>query len=830
LFLFPVISAGTIRICIFLFKITIMKRYFISVLLLVFFALTAGAQMVSVLDKSDLQPIRDVTITDASGIKAVVTDVAGKADISSFSPADVLRFTHVSFQTQTLSKEEIDRNGGKVFLTENIISLDEFIVTANREPERKSDLPYKIETISRKDIVFQNPQTIPLMLEQTGNVFVQMSQLGGGSPVLRGFEANKVLLVVDGIRMNNAIYRAGHLQNAVTVDPLALSSAEVLYGPGSTLYGSDALGGVMNFRTREPILSDGKFVVHGDALLRYASTNTEKTGAINLSLGWKKVGVLLNFSYSDFDDLREGKVRNPAYGDWGKCLYYAERINGKDSSVLNPHPEIQKHSGYSQYNFLGKVVFRPSDHARYWLNLQYSNSSDVPRYDRLTEMTGSTTLKYAEWYYGPQKRLLASLNAEYTLNAVIFDRATFIVGYQDIQEDRINRKFNSSKKSYNLETVNVFSVNADLQKNLGKKDELRYGVEFTYNNVKSKAHQDNIVTGAVNDYYPTRYPDDKANMMSVAAYASNNWKINKVLAFSQGLRFSYVTLNAAYSDTMMKIMGYPFDQNIGQKNSALNGYLGLVCTPGHDWKFSLIGSTGFRAPNIDDLTKLSESSSTDQVVIVPNPDLKPEKVTNLEFSAGKTILGHVRLEGTFFYTWMRDAFQVQPTTYNGKDSIMFDGALCQVQTTTNTGNAYIYGVQASLIAQVTRSFSILSNLTYTVGQVKDPSSPLDHIPPTFGLTSFRLELKKFRGEFYVQYNGWKRMSQYSPSGEDNEAYATAYGTPAWYTLNLKASYQIAKFISVEVGIENIMDEHYRRFASGISSPGRNVIAALRATL
>jgi hemoglobin/transferrin/lactoferrin receptor protein len=316
--------------------------------------------------------------------------------------------------------------------------------------------------------------------------------------------------------------------------------------------------------------------------------------------------------------------------------------------------------------------------------------------------------------------------------------------------------------------------------------------------------------------------------MYLSAFLSNNWKISHALEFSQGIRFNYVTLNASYSDTMVKIMAIPFDPNISQKNAALNGYLGLVATPGHDWKFSLLGSTGFRAPNIDDLTKLNVVEA--QTIVVPNPDLKPEYSYNAELTVAKTILGKVRLEGTGFYNWLKSAQVIRPFTYNGKDSISIDGVKYQTLAPVNTGNAFICGLQGSILAQVTRSFSILSNLTYTYGYDETAGLPLDHIPPVFGMTSFRLELKKFKGDFYVMYNGWKRISQYSNSGEDNEQYATPYGMPSWYTLNLKLSYQIVKYVNVELGMENILDENYRKFASGISSPGRNIIVALRANL
>src|SRR5687767_2075364 len=93
------------------------------------------------------------------------------------------------------------------------VRLNEIIISANKVPENKNNIAQQIMVLSGNKIKFLNQQTAATLLEQTGNIFVQKSQLGGGSPVIRGFEANKILLVVDGVKMNNAIFRSGHLQN-----------------------------------------------------------------------------------------------------------------------------------------------------------------------------------------------------------------------------------------------------------------------------------------------------------------------------------------------------------------------------------------------------------------------------------------------------------------------------------------------------------------------------------------------------------------------------------------------------------------------------------------
>ena len=134
-----------------------------------------------------------------------------------------------------------------------------------------------------------------------------------------------------------------------------------------------------------------------------------------------------------------------------------------------------------------------------------------------------------------------------------------------------------------------------------------------------------------------------------------------------------------------------------------------------------------------------------------------------------------------------------------------------------------------MLAQVTPSFSIQSTLTYTYGRIKENEmeTPLDHIPPLYGMTSFKLKIKKFEGDFYIRYTGWKTLSDYSASGEDNLPNATALGNPGWYTLNLKTSFHLNQYLSIQAGIENMTDRFYRNFASGVSAPGRNFMVALR---
>ncbi|MCK9618421.1 MAG: TonB-dependent receptor [Lentimicrobiaceae bacterium] len=804
-----------------------MRKIIFTLCIFTCFIYSVTAQQVTVYDKSDLQPIVNVSVYNQAKSAAEMTDAKGVAKLSAFKDNDTLFFKHIAYQEFKITKKALSQSKYKVYLADNIIRLDEVVLSANKFEEKKADIPHKIDIITAKQIAFNNPQTSADLLQQNGNIFVQQSQLGGGSPVLRGFEANKVLLVVDGVRMNNAIYRSGHLQSIITVDPNILQRVEVVFGPGSVIYGSDALGGVVHFYTPNPLLSfNGKPYVNSGFFTRYSSAANEMSGNVHFNIGLKKWAFLTNISYKNLDDLHMGSVRDPFYGDFGKCNYYVKRINGTDSLLKNSDPNLQKETGYSQYDIMQKILFQANRNTRYILNLQYSNSSNIQRYDRLQQFAGGLP-KYAEWYYGPQSRLLASLRAELSGDRKLYDNWNTTIAYQNISEDRISRKYRKNNKQYQLETVDVFSLNTDLMKKVTPVNELRYGLETVYNSVSSEAYQKNILTGEKTYDMATRYPDDYNYMFTLAAYATHNWEISKKFIFSQGVRINYIALRSVYTDTMMKIMQFPFDNTIKQDNTAVNGNLGFVYLPGSNWRFALSAASGFRAPNVDDVGKVNDSNAKDHLLVIPNPDLKPEYSYNLDFTLGKTAFNTLNLEFTGFYTLLKDAIVSSSATFNGQDSVSYDGQMCGIQTNTNKGEAYIYGLQANAKLQLNPQLSVTSNLTYTYGRVKEGDQPLDHVPPFYGATTYHFELKKFHSEFSIKYNGWKKLKDYNPSGEDNLASATEKGMPAWYTLNLRAGYQITKQFNLQMALENMLDMHYRVFASGVSAPGRNFVITLR---
>lgn len=806
-----------------------MKYFYMLLLCTIIYQVQA--QELSVYNKLNQTALEGVTISNQDGSKAIATDGKGKADISSFTETDSIRIRLIGFARVSTTKAMLAQSNYKVYLEEVSFDLDEVVFTANRSEEKKQDIPQQIEVISSRKIEENNPQTSADLLVQSGKVFMQMSQQGGGSPVIRGFESNRVLLVVDGVRMNNAIYRGGHLQNVITIDPNMLDRVEVMYGPGSVMYGSDALGGVMHFYTKRPQLSNGsKMLVKGAAFSRYSSANEEKSANLTLNLGWKKIASLTSVTFKDLGDLRAGANRNPAYPLFGLRSFYADRINGKDSMVRNNDSNVQKNSGYTQYDITQKILFRPGRYMDVLLNVQYSNSSDVPRYDRLTELSGGKP-RFSEWYYGPQTRLMGSLALELKKENSFYKSARITLAMQNIDESRIDRSFGKTGKRHQEEKVKVYTVNADFIKELKGRHELRYGLEVSHNDISSKAYFRDIVSDSVWNT-KTRYPDGDNTQNSFAAYLTHRWEINKKLIISEGLRFSSISLRSSFIDTT--VFPYPF-KNVDNSFSAFNGNLGLVYLPGRDWRFNILGSTGFRAPNLDDVTKFFDSRPG-SVLVVPNTGLKPEYVYSAELGISKVIDKKVQVELNGFYSSFDNIIITAPYQLNGQDSIVYSGKLTAVQANQNKRSAYITGFSANIDAQLSPSFSMEHSVTYTYGRLndktksgKDTLTPLDHIPPVYGQSSFILKKKKFRGEFFVRYAGWKLRKDYRLGTEDNEAYATPQGMPGWVTFNIRTEYAFNSFLRAQVAMENILDYHYRYFASGISAPGRNFVICLRAS-
>ncbi len=699
-------------------------------------------------------------------------------------------------------------------------TIDEVVVTANKFEMLRRQVVQHIDIITRRDLQWMNSMNSADVLSNTGNILVQKSQGGGGSPIIRGFESSRVLLMIDGVRLNNAIFRGGHLQNVLRIDNAILDKVEILYGPSSAMYGSDALGGVMHFITRKPVLNQK---ILGSALVRYGTANEEKTGHFDVGFGGKKLASLFSVSYSDFGDIVQGANRKNAYPTFGERPVYVQRINGADSIMTNPDKNRQVGTAYRQFDFIDKYLYQPNSRTTHTLNFQYSTTGNVTRYDRLTETDSKGKPKNAEWYYGPEKRQLASYRFERKMTTALMDKFSLTVAYQNNMESRNSRKLNSTKLKSQNERVKTYSFDVDGYKKL-QRHEINYGAEAYFNDVKSTALFTNVNT-LEETPADTRYPDGTNTMNTFAVYAQD--KISLVgdkLFLNAGIRYNYSVLNSTFASTTF--FAFPFN-SVKQKSGAFSGTAGLLYLPTERTKVTLLASTGFRTPNIDDMIKVFESVAGQ--LIVPNPNLKPEYTTNLELGLVQTIGGKARIEAGGYYTFIDNAIVTAPDQFNGQDSVMYDGVMSKVYSSQNKRKAFIAGAYGTAGIDLAYGFSISGTINYTYGRIHETTgdTPLDHIPPVFGKAALEYRSSKLRGELSFVFNGKKDISNYLLNAEDNEIYATPDGMPAWNTLNLRLAYQVHKYLNVQLACENIFDTNYRVFASGVSAPGRNFRITLR---
>lgn len=792
----------------------------ISFIISILFSITSlNAQQIIVIDASDRDPIEHVAVFNNSRERSSITDTLGMLDLSIFSPSDTLVFQHPSYLTQHLYMGKL-KEMSFVGLERKNVMIDEFVISASKYRESKLIIPYMVDVLEESMIRESTGMTAADILEGTGNIMVQKTQGGGGSPVLRGFEANKILLVVDGVRLNNAIYRSGHLQNSITIDPSILQRTEVIFGPSSIIYGSDALGGVIHYYTRDPELSGDKpTLVKAGAHAQYATANKGYSGHLDFSLGKKRWAFLSSISYKDFGDLRMGSRRDPTLGDWGKMMHYVDQVNGVDSTFANPDPLVQRNTGYSQMDLLQKIRFTPSIYVDWIINLQYSTSSPINRLDKLNDYSGSD-LKYAEYYYGPQNRLLASLKNVLKKDNLFFTNLTSLLAFQKIDEDRYSRKFRLDEKLAQQEDVSVFSLNTDFLKVWGPSHKLNYGLELNYNQLTSEAWYENIHNGEKTPAQ-TRYPEGGSYTWNASAYVSYKWIIAEKGVLNGGVRYSQAGLSSSFTAGIL-----PYEE-IDINNGALTGSLGFKYTPNEKWQVNTIISSGFRNPNVDDFGKVR---AKDDYITVPNASLSPEYSYNAEIGLSRLVEGYMKFELVGYYTYLKDAIVRTAYQINGEDSLMYDGDLYRVSANYNAQEGMIYGGALLLTANLNRNISIKGTLNYTKGLNISDDVPLGHIPPLFGRTTISYRSDRFFLDIYAIYQGWKRIEDFSPYGEDNEGEAMEYGYPSWWTLNIKTGFSLGQYFDILLALENIFDEFYKPHASGISAPGRNLILSARFTL
>ncbi len=798
-----------------------MKKQYLLLLVFVMSVFAAHTQNLKVLDWQRNSPLEFVTINSTTAGISSLTDQSGTADITVFKDADSIFLSRLGHQNVLTNWQELLTNNFIIYMRESNYSLDEVVISATRWAQPRKELTSRVTTIRPEQIEIDNPQTTADLLGMTGEVSIQKSQQGGGSPMIRGFATNRLLISVDGVRMNSAIFRSGNIQNIINIDPYTIEQAEVLYGPGSVMYGSDAIGGVMNFTTLSPKFSaNEKVITSGKASTRYSSANEELSSHIHVNIGSEKWASVSSFSFNRFGNLRMGS-NGP---DFYLRKEYVKRIDGVDVVVQNENPEVQVPTSFEMGSFMQKVSYRPNENWEFQYGFNYSTTTDYDRYDRLIRYRDGEP-RSAEWYYGPQNWMMNRFSVIQKQEHKLFDQMVLNLSAQLFEESRHDRDFGKTMLYERFEKVNAYGVNLDFLKKLSDRSKFLYGAEIVYNDVESTG-LDTDITDGTPVAGPSRYPNSA--WLSAAIFATYQYQLTEKTMLQAGARYNYVSLNADFDTTFYK---FPF-QTTSTNNGALTGSLGLNFTPDDRWIVRAGVSTGFRAPNVDDIGKVFDSEPG--AVVVPNPNLKPEYAYNAEIDVAHVFADRLKLDISAFYTLLDQAMVRRDFTFNGQDSIIYDGEMSKVQAIQNASQATVYGLQLAAEWKLDNGFSIFSHFTWQKGEEEldnGSKSPLRHAAPMFGITRLSYMTKGLRLDLYAQYasevpfadmpDSELGKTELYPANADGDIYS-----PGWYTLNFKVMKQISETFSVTGGVENITDQRYMPYSSGLVSPGRNFIFSI----
>ena len=791
-----------------------MEKYIIILFFALFYFKSnqTFSQQIQVFDENN-EAIYNVSFYKKDLSKGVFSNFNGEVDLSIFLLNDSIIIQHPTFIKTINTKLNIIKEK-YIILKEKIININEVVFSVNKWNENLSDVSNKILSISEKNIKELSPQTSADLLQKTGEVFVQKSQLGGGSPMIRGFSANRVLLSLDGIRLNNAIYRSGNIHNIISVDPNTLEGIEILYGPASVMYGSDAIGGAINFNVKDPKFSiSNKLKINGSQNIQYNSSSKSKHYNLFFNVGFKNISSITSFSFNNYNDLRSGSKRRLKYKEFGKRPEYVERnyIKNIDEIVQNSNHNIQKSSNYSQNNIIQKINFKINDDINLVYGLYYSKSSNIPRYDRLTLYNSMLLPNYAEWYYGPNLFLMNKIKINYFVKNKFFDAFKLNISKQNLEESRNSRRFNDIYIKKREEKVSIYTFNLDFDKKKNN-SEYFYGYELYTNKINSDGFEKNIITNAKNEI-STRYPDNGTNYIINSLYISYK-KINKKINYNLGLRGTNTNLKSKISNSFFN---FPYSE-IKLNTTSLSGNMGINYNYSENSFLKFLYSNGFRAPNLDDVGKIFDSEPGN--IIIPNANLNAEYANNFEINF-ITKKNNLEFNTSIYYTKLINVIIRSDGTFNGLDSIMYDDRLSKVQTLINSGKAYVYGFSYMIKYKINNNIELKSTLSYNQSKDFSTNKSLRHSSPLFGKTLISYSNRNLKINYYLNYNGKKDISDFSPS-ELNKLYLyTIDGSPAWITNNISFSYNINYLAKINFSCENIFDIHYRTYSSGISAPGRN---------
>ncbi len=642
------------------------------------------------------------------------------------------------------------------------------VVTAQRQESTPFDLAESVSVLGEQALQQQVSRSTAEALTGVPGVWMQKTNHGGGSPFVRGLTGNQTLLLVDGIRLNNSTYRYGPNQYFNTISVLNIEQVEVVRGSGSVLYGSDAIGGAINVLTHSPKFAEAQSSWQATVLGRYISEGMEQSGGAGLEWSGTKMAAYVDYQYRDFGDLIAG-------GDLGK----------------------EGPSAYQEQAVSAKLKIKSGSQMVWTLAYSGVFQTNVGRYDQVAQRG------YRLYQFDPQNRQLAYARAQLPTRKPLLESIEWTASWQNSKEGREKRKQDSSVLEYELDKVRTLGFNMQVQSRLSSRWQLTTGVETYWDVIESSATDRDLRTG-VETSKRGLYPDG-ASAGNVAIYSNASARFNR-LSLRGGLRYNFFRLN-------------PNDENFTSailSPQALVGNLSLHYQVAE--YHALVGSIGsaFRAPNINDL---SSFGSFDFGLEVPSPELQPEKSLNVELGY-KLATAKAKTNLAFYRMGLYDLITRVQGTYQGQS--MWEGE--DVYVKANTSRAYIYGLEWDGQWVIHPKWQLSANLTYTYGEDVSKQAPMRRIPPLFG--AFVVQFKPNQDWSFAWQNWWANRQDRLSGGDISDHRIATGGTPGWFVSNVNIGFR-QRWIKVNGGIQNLLNEAYRIHGSGVDGVGRSVWLSVR---
>ena len=643
--------------------------------------------------------------------------------------------------------------------TTTVYSIHEVVITTQRKPKESTTVPYSISYLSRKSLDSFMPRTTPEALISMNGLFVQKTNHGGGSPFIRGLTGNQTLLLVDGIRLNNSIYRYGPNQYLNTIDVFAIEQIEAAKGTGSVQYGTDAIGGALQVFTKSPELNQEKSTFKGSVFGKYMTGDMEKTGHSELEFSSKRYAVLIGGTYHNFGDI----------------------IGGKNTGKQSP-------SGYNEYAFNAKIIASPAENIQFTFANQFNIQQHVPLYHKVV------LENYLLNKFDPQQRMLSYARLNVRRQGQFFNQFSVIASWQQNMEGRISQKNGSSLITREKDQVNTLGLTFDFDSKFSSVWIANSGIEIYHDQVGSSRTEINTAENGLAVNKRGLYPDN-SQYGNYSIFTLHHFDFGKWI-FDGGIRFNSFDIKIT-------------DNNLGKVkispealvfNSAL-----MYNISRHHHIYSTF-SSGFRAPNIDDLGTLG---IVDFRYEVPAYDLKPEKSQNYELGYKLSL---PKLTGTVAAYYMNLNQLITRTKEEGR---FIDGY--QVYKKENVEEAYISGFETSLNWKALARLEINGGISYTYGQNMTKDEPMRRIPPFNGRLA---STYKFSRIFYSAEFLFASKQDRLAQGDMSDNRISQGGTPGWQIVNLYAGY-FANSIKLNIGLQNIFNEDYRTHGSGINNVGRS---------